>query len=400
MKENQNQNQSPKPDPQASPEPKSENSVQDALPPDPQLDKNLSELFKTQESQPETKESSTPTPVSTPTETKPINLPDPESFKAPQKLKSEEAVKGWNALKDSYFRARTLLRDRDDEITKLKSIISSSTDKTKAEVDALKNELKRFEELQAVVDIQTDREFIKNFDEPIQNLENQITQKLKEWKVSDETISKIDFSDPETVDLVLEAIEENVNKTEARMLSRKAEELIGLYEKRNEKVDEWSKNYKAYIEKKRQEILESQTQYQVHLDELKQQVFKSVDNQGNPSFPFLSKLEVKPDLNRMQLDHIEKHNKVVDSMRLTLDQLLQAEKPEERVSIAVAALGAKWLSWERDALLKKVKSLENELSKVSQVSSETRDGNVLKPQSTNNNLDLDVALAESFPGMR
>lgn len=373
------------------------------------LDSNLNALFnepapaqpvppkaepakeKNQEVKPQVKE------VAAQVEAAPENLADPESFKTPDKLKNQE---GWKTLKDNYAKAHKRVSYQEDEIKKLKLSLAERGTETNQELEKLKKEVEDHRGFRAMVDLEADPEFIKTYDQPIEKIASQIKTLLVNSGGNSDLAGRLTLdhlTDGKTIKSFMDAMKESDNDVDANRLLRRVEELVELQEKRNETLVEHRTKYKDYLEKKKKESFGKQAEAEGRISKHLNEVMEAKDAQGNPRFAFLSSIVPKNGATPAELSQIEKHNKVATLMRGQLEEVLKSNEPEDRVEIAVAAIGAKWLNAQLNAAMTKIKSLEGELSKISAVSTETPSRTRTTPSAAKNgNMDLDTALSDHF----
>lgn len=299
-------------------------------------------------------------------------LPDPESLEqAPPGKGSAQAKEGWNALRNNYKKAHRLAQERDEKIKKLETALAERGTSTQKETNDLKKQIEDLARYRAMVDIQSDPEFISKYDQPIEKAEGTIKEMLKGMNVSDDLISKIDFTNTKLMDKIVDDVSETQDKFTAKKIQRKVEDLLDLYDKRNETLQDQKKNFKEHLESKKKEVFsrdeEAQGKTLQHLEAISQ----SKDKEGNQMFPFLNKIETKDGMNQAQVDQANAHNKMVDLMTSRVHEVLKMNTPEQRSEIAVAAVTAHYLSAQLRQSQTKIKGLEEELKKISTVTTET-----------------------------
>lgn len=324
-------------------------------------------------------------------------LPEPEKAEIDDsKPKNKE---GWKVLRESHAKAKKIIEEKDAELAKMKAALAEKGQLTSQESEALKKEIEDLKSYRAMVDVQADPEFISKFDEPITKRTEQIHKMLKEWGVAEEIIQKIDYTDAGLLDKISDSIAENKDKISAKKFLRFAEEINELYDKKNEHLDEYKKNYKNILEAKKKESFAKQAESEGRMTKRLEAIAQMKNEHGELRFEFLVDKVAKDPTNAAEVAQVEQHNKVYSAIREQVTAMARAETPEEKMEVAVAAGYAKLADAKLRAALKKVESLQAELSKVSKVSSETpkTQRNRVAPASQSNgesNLDLDQALSQ------
>lgn len=329
---------------------------------------------------------------------KPIEVEKPNIN--PQEIdKIDPKDKGaWGALKNANKNAHKIIEERDAEISKLKSVVAERGQMSQKELDTLKAENGELSKYRAMIDIQSDPEFLSKFDQPIDKTVDSIKVMLREMNVSDQLISQIDFTNTKLMDEIINNVGEHKDKFVARKLQRKVEELIDLSDKRNETLSEQGKNYKETLEARKKQAFEKDTESEGRALRHLEAVSNSKDREGKSIFPFLNRVEPKETATQPEIDQINSHNRMVEMMQQKVQQAYKMQRPEERMEVAVAAAAAHYLSAQLRAITSKYKGLEDELKKISAINTESEKS---KPASIRRNgngasLDLDEALAANF----
>jgi len=337
--------------------------------------------------QPEQKKSDKPV-----AEDKP--LPKPESLEKDPPKKQD----GWTSLKNNYTRAHKTIEARDAEITKLKATLAEKGTVSQKEVDTLKSEIDELRKFRAMVDIQADPEFVSKYDQPIEKSVGTIKGMLKEMNVSQEIIDQIDFTNTKLMDDIINHVGQHKDNFTARKLQRKVEELLDLAEKRDETLAEHKDNHKKYIEDKKKETFTRTAEEEGKIIKRLESIAEMEDKDGNKTFPFLRKIEPKEGSTQLEIDQMNNHNRMVDLMTQKVQQVLALKTPEEKAEIAVAAVASHYLTAQLKTAVSKINSLQQELQKISAVSTETVSKKAPAPSRNGNGQeqDLDSALTEHF----
>lgn len=369
-----------------------------------QLDSDLSKLFDSPpiENKPVQKEPAKETKDPVKVEEKTEQKVDKDPVSEPEKLEVDDSKpktkEGWKVLRESHAKAKKVIEEKDAELTKLKAVLAEKGQITSQEAETLKKEIEDLKRYRAMVDIQSDPEFISKFDEPITKRTEQIAKMLGEWGVAEAIIQKIDYMDSGLIDKISDSIAENKDKLAAKKFLRFAEEINELYDKKNEYLDDHKKNYKNILENKKKETFtkqaENEGRMQKHLDAISQMK----NEHGELRFEFLVDKVAKDPSNAAEVSQVEQQNNIYSVLREQVKDLMKAETPEEKVELAVAAAYAKLSDAKLRAYAKKIESLQSELAKVSKVSSETPKTQRVRTapaQETNgnNDYDLDTALS-------
>lgn len=333
-------------------------------------------------------------------------LPSPESLDETPQGKSQAA---WTALKNNYKRSFKTIEQKDQEISKLKSAIAERSSLSQKESETLKSQVEELSKYRAMIDIQADPEFVSKFDQPIERVKDSIKALFKTVKdkatgnpLSDEIINSIPFTDTRTVDGILEYIEANGDKTTAKRIQRKIEELVELDDKRNEILSEQKNNYKQVLENKKKESFSKEAESEGKMMKHLEMIALGKDGSGNqrtPPIAFLNKINPKESATQPEIDQINNHNRMVDLMQQKVAQAMKLSSPEDKMEMIIAAVGSHYLAAQLKAAIGKISSLEETLKKISSVNSETEK---VKPSSSPRNgngqthPDTEAALATFF----
>lgn len=371
-----------------------------------QLDNDLEKLFDSPESKPKAEskpvESEKPdNKIADPKEEPKAEKKDSGKLPEPEKAEVDDSKpktkEGWKVLRDNYEKSKKTLVEKDSELAKMKAALAEKGQLTSQEAETLKKEIEDLKSYRAMVDVQADPEFISKFDEPITKRTEQIHKMLTEWGVAEAIIQKIDYTDAGLLDKISDSIAENKDKISAKKFLRFAEEINELYDKKNEHLDEYKKNYKNILETKKKESFakqaESEGRSQKHLEAIAQMK----NEHGELRFEFLVDKKAKDPTNPDEVAQVEHTNKVYAAIREQVVAMSKAETPEEKMEVSVAAGYAKLADAKLRAALKQNESLKAEIAKLSKVSTETpktqRPRNAPASSNGEMNLDLDAALS-------
>lgn len=325
---------------------------------------------------------------------KPLLSPDEVDKIEPKKQDA------WTALKNNNKNAHKMIEARDAEIVKLKAVVAERGQLSQKELEALKKENEELAKYRAMIDIEADPEFVSKFDQPIENTINGIKSMLKGMNVSDELIDQIDFSNTKLMQEVIGHVGENRDKFVARKMERMVEDLLNLKDKRDETLSEQKEKYKETLEARKKQAFEKSTEGEGRMIKHLEVIAAMKDKSGNAMFDFLNKKQPKETANQLEVDQVNAHNHLVDLMQQKVQQALQMNEPEQRAELAVAAAGAHYLSAQLRSANAKIQSLQNELQKISAVTTETEKS---KPAAIKRNgngdgriMDADEALHSFF----
>lgn len=328
---------------------------------------------------------------------KPILTPDEVEKMDPKKQD------GWTAIKNSNKRAHSMIEQRDSEIKKFKETIAEKMAAHQKEVEDLRSKNSELEKYRAMIDIQADPEFISKFDKPVDDARSAIKEMIKSMNVSQETVDAIDFNDPKRLEEIVEIVSQNKDRFTAGKIERKMREYLDLADKRNETLDNQKKNFKETLEAKKKESFAKGAESEGRMLKHMEQEATRKDKDGNPMIPFLNRIEVKEGATQAEIDQANNHNGLVDLMTRKLQEVSKMNEPEHRAEINIAAVGAHYFKSLATTALARVKALEEELSKVSSVSSETPTRKPNNPTGRNGRnsdelMDIDQSLNAHFSG--
>lgn len=325
---------------------------------------------------------------------KPLLSPDEVDKIEPKKQDA------WTALKNNNKNAHKMIEARDAEIVKLKAVVAERGQMSQKELDSLKKENEELAKYRAMIDIEADPEFVSKFDQPIENTMNGIKSMLKGMNISEELINQIDFSNTKLMEEIISNVGENRDKFVARKMERMVEDLMNLKDKRDETLSEQKEKYKETLEARKKQAFEKSTEGEGRMIKHLEVIAAMKDKSGNPMFDFLNKKQPKETANQLEVDQVNAHNHLVDLMQQKVQEALKMNEPEQRAELAVAAAGAHYLSAQLRSANAKIQSLQNEVQKLSAVTTETEKS---KPVSSKRNgngdgriMDTDEALHSFF----
>jgi len=287
-------------------------------------------------------------------------LPDPEKLDSNPPKKQD----GWTSLKNNYKRAHKIIADKDGEIAKLKTSLSERGQATTQEVEALKKQVEELSGFRAMIDIEADPEFTSKFDAPIEKNVTSIKEMLRGMDVSDDIIEKVDFSNPQLMDEIINHVTTHRDKFTAKKLERKVQDLLDLTDKRNETLTEQKSKHKEYLENKKKESFTKNAEMEGKTIKRLEELSKNI--------PFLNKMNPKEGAIQAEIDQVNKFNEMVALRNNQIKEVLkEMESPEGKANAAVASVAAQHLNSVVKAQQEKISKLEEELKKISGASSES-----------------------------
>lgn len=320
-------------------------------------------------------------------------LPTPESLDndAPKNQKS------WTALKNNYHASVSIIKQKEEELNKLKAGLAEKSALSAKEAEELKAQVQELSKYRTLIDIQADPEFISKYDQPINKIQGSIKELLSSMSVEKAVVDQIDFSNTKLMDQIIDHVGTHQDKITSKKLQRKVEEMIDLMDKRDETLSGQKSSYKEFIENKKKESSMRGAEEEGRMLKRLIEQAQARDEAGNAKIPFLSKFEPKDGASQPEIDQVNKHNRMVDLMAQEVQKAITATTPEERTDIAIAAVGSRWLRSQLNAASSKIKSLEEELKKISNVSGESTPSKG-RPGAAKGaaSLDVDDALSAHF----
>lgn len=329
---------------------------------------------------------------------------DEKPLLSPDEIDKIEPKKqdAWTALKNNNKRSLRLIEQKDSEIQRLKAVVAEKGQLSQKELDALKAENGELTKYRAMIDIQSDPEFLSKFDHKIEKNISSLQGMLKEMNISADQIKQIDFRNPDLMGAIVANVTENKNIFVASKFKNKVQEIVDLTEQRNEALAEQKEKYKETLEARKKQAFEKDVESEGKALKRLEAISVAKDNTGNPAFPFLNKKEAKDGATQPEIDQINSHNRLVELMVQKVQQAYKAESPEERMEASVAAAAAHYYIALYKAEASKRKSVEEELKKIASVSSETEKIKLPTALKRNGNnfdrLDTDEALSAHFGG--
>lgn len=331
-----------------------------------------------------------------PVDEKPVLTPD-EIDKIDPKDKG-----AWGAIKNANKMAHATIAARDSEITKIKTSFAEKIAELQKKIDEHAASNSELEKYRAMVDIQADPEFVSTYDQPIDKAISGIKEMISSLGVTKETVDGIDFKDPSRLEQVIDLISQNRDRFTASKIERKIKEYLELNDKRDETLQEHKNNYKETLEKKKKESFSKQAEGEGRMINYVESFIKKTDAQGNPAIPFLNKITPKEGIPPGEADHINRHNALVDTIKGKIQVMLKAKEPEHIADLVLTAATSFYLDNQLKAVTEQLKKSQEELQKISVVSTETPSR---KPVSAGRNgnhepLDHDSALSKFFKDRR
>lgn len=302
-------------------------------------------------------------------------LVDPDAIDADPKLKGQAA---WNALKSNYKRSLKKIEERDQDLTKVKTTLAEKEAAHQKELESLKSEREQLSKYRAMVDIQADPEFLSKFDAPINEKVASMKELLKGWNVGDEVINQINFLDKNSVGLIAKALrkgEEHIkSEFELEEFMSNAKEVLELSKKKDKELKTHGDNYKEILENKKKEAFSKGAEEEGRMIKHLENVAVGKDRDGNQKFssiPFLNKATPKEGASQLEIDQANNHNKMVDLMTQKIKSAMKINSPEDKMEMIVSAVGSAYLQAQLKGAMAKIKSLEDQVSKISAASTET-----------------------------
>lgn len=299
---------------------------------------------------------------------KPLLTPDEIDKVEPKKQDA------WTALKNNNKQAARIITEREEEIKKLKAVVAERGLMSQKELDALKAENSELSKYRAMIDVQADPEFLKTFDQPMNQKVDEVVELLMQNGVSEEVARSIDYNNSTLISTITKQIAESKDDVMAEDFRSLAREARGLINKRNKAAEEQGKNYKEILETRKKQSFERSAEDEGKALKHLEAIASGKDHEGNQKrepIPFLNKMTPKETATQPEIDQINAHNKMVDMMQQKVHQAFRAESPEERMELSVAATAAHYLAAKLRAVTSQFKSLQEEHRKISAVNTET-----------------------------
>lgn len=328
-------------------------------------------------------------------------LIDPKSVVPPSKL-SKASQQGWDTLKASSEKAYARATRLEQENKTLRSALAQKSTETEGKTKTLSAEVEELKKYRALVDMETDPDFVKKYAEPMDEIKLEMSEILKSLNVDELTIKGINFKDSREVSIVAKKIADVAGDSVASQeFLDKAQQLIRLERQRTKELTTSKENYKKYYEEKRNKDVLSSTERETRIQQHIENVSQSRDAEGNFILPFMVRHFPAQDATPGQIEQIEKHNKMVDFMNTEITQILSEKEPEKLAENAVRAVYARYLH----AVLQNERAekarIEGELARISKSSTEKGTSpNVTGTYKKPDSLELEDAMSHAFPNMR
>lgn len=308
------------------------------------------------------------------TQDKPADVERP--LLSPDEIDKIEPKKqdAWVALKNNNKQASKIIKERDSEIARLKAAVAERGQMSQKELDALKTENTELARYRAMIDVQVDPEFIKNFDQPMNAKVDEVVELLMQNGVSEATARSIDYNNSTLISTLTKQIAElkdDVMADDFRSMAREARTLIN---KRNKAAEEQGKNYKQILEDRKKQSFQQGAENEGKAMKYLENIALGKDADGNqkmPPIPFLNKITPKETATQPEIDQINAHNRMVEMMHEKVQRGFKTQTPEEKMELAVAATAAHYFSAQNRALKSQNESLKQELQKIAAVNTET-----------------------------
>lgn len=329
----------------------------------------------------------------------------PESVKQEGELPTVESLenevpknqKSWTALKNNYRQAASIIKQKDEELKKIKAGLAEKSALSTKEVEDLKTQVQELSKYRTMVETEADPEFISKFDAPIVKAKTEIKNILIEMGVDEKIADSVDFNNTKLLSQIINHVAKEEDELKADDLRFKIKDVVDLIKKRGMTLSDQKKNYQEFMENKKKESSMKGAEEEGRMLKRLGEQAQARDEDGNARIPFLSKAQAKDGASQPEIDQINKHNRMVDLMAQEVQKAIVASSPEERADIAIAAVGSRWLRAQLNTASSKIKSLEEELKKISNVSGESAPSKG-KPGSAKGaaSLDVDDALSAHF----
>lgn len=305
---------------------------------------------------------------------------------------------GFITLRENYKKNKKILVEKDEKIAKLEVALAERGQTTSKELEDLKKERDDLKGYRAMVDYQADPEFIKTYEEPLQEKLDEIKEILTGLKVEESVIDRIDYTNTAGLTAAKRLIaSQGGDEILADDFFSAAKEANRMMKKRDEVLAKYRKEYKEVIETKKKESFTKQAENEGRMQKHLEAIAQMKNEHGELRFEFLVDKVAKDPTNSAEVAQVEHANKIYAAIREQVLNLMKAESPEDRAELAVAAGYAKLADARMRAVLKKNESLQAEIAKLSKVSSETPKTQRSRTATTSGNgemnLDLDAALS-------
>lgn len=325
-------------------------------------------------------------PVAKPNESnKP--LPPPESINPPEKLNSPKSKEGWEALRQNYARAHSIISEKDKEIDRLKVAIAESENLTKKEKEDLKKEIESLSGYRQMVDFQADPEFLEKYEKPIESTITQIRQLLVDGGAQKEAVDKLTLDhllDQGNIKLWTEALEKEGKVVSAKRLLNRLEGLMDSVEKKQDAISNSKTKYKEVLESRKKEAFTKQAEGEGQMTKYYEEVKAMKDKEGKAALQFLHQLTPAPGASPAEIEQIQKHNKVAELLEGQVKTYMKASDPQDRVDIALAAAIMPLKNAELKMAHDQITALQEEIKKLSSATEEKERGSAPRGGNSSN----------------
>lgn len=280
-----------------------------------------------------------------------LNTEPPEGFDEKGKL-------GWKEFKEKWH---GLYQTTKQEADNVKKMLAEREGMTKKEREDLTEQLNKARRYEYAFDFQADPEFKKKFIEPANKSYKELTDTLTRAGFDP---SGVDWDDEIAVESAVMALQEKHGAAVANVFRNKANEFRGIRAGFREARDSAITNYDTIITEKQKaselKTVEREGKIKSTLDSM----YAEKMEDGNLKWGFLNKREIPPGADKVTIESINQHNKLVEESHKRIDMMSRADDPSERAQLAVAVELAMVFSHERPILINKIEELEKELKEI------------------------------------
>lgn len=314
-------------------------------------------------------------------------LPPPESITPPEKLNSPKSKEGWEALRQNYAKAHSIIGEKDKEIERLKVSIAESENLTKKEKEDFKKEIESLSGYRQMVDFQADPEFLEKYEKPIESTITQIRQLLVDGGAQKEAVDKLTLDhllDQGNIKLWTEALEKEGKVVSAKRLLNRLEGLMDSVEKKQDAISNSKTKYKEVLESRKKEAFTKQAEGEGQMTKYYEEVKGMKDKEGKAALQFLHQLTPAPGATPAEIEQIEKHNKVAGLLEGQVKTYMKASDPQDRVDIALAAAIMPLKNAELKMAHEQILALQEEIKKLSSATEEKERGSTPRGGNSSN----------------
>lgn len=329
-------------------------------------------------------------------EEKPGSIPELEGLTP----KNPKDVQGFAVLKQKTTEIVNEARAKAATFEKALGEAKIKFEKDLAEKEKIIDELKGY---QMAADIHSDPEFQSKFVRPLEAHKSAIKGVLTSIGATQEAINKIQLDDANQLEQVAMALQEKGYAKEAGIVRSKAARIAELEADRDFEVKNSREKWKEITQKKSIEGQAKEAEFKTKVSSEIKKLVDLKDENGNPAFSILNEIKAPADATPALLKQIENHNAFVKDTQEKMLLWTTTNDPVLRAQVALGNAMAPVIDKALNDAHAKIKSLEEELSKIAGAS--PTPGN--RPQSTSVetpapvvdvNMDAGQALRARFPG--